>query len=140
MRTGQLCTALQLALSVCLSGAGLHAEDCPELLSTIPGVNAATVAAWGSYAYVGGIDVGGQASLRVVDVTDPTLPVVVGVVPIAEPIGDIAVSSRYAYLAAGGLRVVDVSIPESPVEIGFCYTSGCAASVTLSRNCAFVAS
>jgi len=61
------------------------------------------------------------AGLRVVDVTDPTAPVEIGLLEFELPAAPVAlvVQENYAYVAAGkgGLRVVDISNPPTPVEV-----------------------
>ncbi len=140
MRLTRSVQLILLVIGALLASPGLTAADCPELLSTLPGANTTTVAAWGSYAYFGTTSVHGQTVLRVADVADPLLPQIVGELALSDPITGIAGSGSYAYLAAGGLRVVDVSNPESPVEVGFLGTPDCTSGIALFRNYAFVSS
>ena len=140
MRPTRCTQLILLVIGALLVSPGLPAEDCPELLNTVPEVGTTAVAAWGSHAYFGRFSVSGQAVLLVADVSDPALAQIVGELALSDPITGIAVSGNYAYLAAGGLRVVDVSNPASPVEVGFHGTPDCASGVALSRNYAFVAS
>ncbi|MCC7173499.1 MAG: DUF1349 domain-containing protein [Planctomycetes bacterium] len=72
----------------------------------------------GNYAYVSAY----QAGIRIVDVSNPSVPVVVGSFDppvLAEPYG-VAVSGNYAYVEDyyRGMRVVDISNPTSPFEVG----------------------
>ena len=58
--------------------------------------------------------------LRVVEVSDPAQPVVVGeMAPYAEPIWIVTAAGRYAYLADGGvnLRVVELTDSAHPIEV-----------------------
>jgi len=70
-----------------------------------------------TYAYVAAY----AAGLRVVDVSDPTTPIEVGIYEYELPAAPTAVTVRdnYAYVAAGrgGLRVMDISDPTAPVEV-----------------------
>jgi hypothetical protein len=67
----------------------------------------------GRYAYL----VGG--GLWIIDISNPTVPVEVGVLENDAFLGIVAVSGVYAYLAsADGLLIVDVSDPRHPVEAG----------------------
>jgi hypothetical protein len=61
------------------------------------------------------------AGLRVIDVSDPTVPVEVGVLDMYREAWDVEVVGDLAYVANGryrGLRVIDVSDPTAPREIG----------------------
>jgi hypothetical protein len=70
-----------------------------------------------TYTYVAAY----AAGLRVVDVSDPTTPIEVGICEYELPAAPTAVTVRdnYAYVAAGkgGLRVMDISDPTAIVEI-----------------------
>src|SRR5579863_7690148 len=75
----------------------------------------------GSYAVVAC----GDGGVAVVDVSDPTAPVVVGATPPDQPrAGSVTVRGHYAYVAAGeaavygGLHVVELADPTNPVEVG----------------------
>ena len=81
----------------------------------------------GSYAVVacGDGGEGGEGGLAVVDVSDPTAPVLVGTTPADQPrAGSVVVRGHYAYVAAGeegvygGLHVVELADPTDPVEVG----------------------
>jgi len=67
----------------------------------------------GNHAYL----VDYNAGLRVVDISDPTSPIVVGSLPMQALSVD--VSGDYAYLAAefDGLVIVDISDPADPIQI-----------------------
>jgi hypothetical protein len=95
------------------------------------------VAVQGWYAYVGM-----GPHLVVMDVGDPTRPVVLGRTGILpDVVQGVAVSAAYAYVADyyAGLRVIDVSNPSSPREVGFYDTSGTAYGVAVSGSYAYVA-
>jgi hypothetical protein len=91
------------------------AGDCAEAAGAWPWpygpVNA--VATVGDYAYFG-VD----SVLVVADVSDPALPVVVGMVDLPLPATDIAVSHSHAFVGTNGegLRIIDVHEPEAPFE------------------------
>jgi len=67
----------------------------------------------------------GSHGMRVIDVSDPSVPVEVGAyVRVLSDTYDVAVSGGYAYITDGptwGLQVVDVSTPSSPVVVGGYY-------------------
>ncbi len=117
----------------------------------VPGVYwvAQGVEVAGSLAYVVGGPYGGRASdgfgLRVVDVSDPFSPTLVGLLQSGLEGWwsgwDIAVAGRYAYLTAGraGLHVVDISNPAAPVEVAAYATLGLAHSLALAEGRAYVA-
>ncbi len=83
----------------------------------------------------------GSAGLRVVDVTNPALPVEVGSLQTPGFAWGVAVSGGLAFVANEdrGLRVVDVSTPAVPVEVGFVETLGYVWAVAVSGGHAFVA-
>jgi hypothetical protein len=69
----------------------------------------------GSHAYVAM----GSGGLRIVDVSDPIRPRVVG--RLTGDAWDVAATGAHAYISEGygGLRIVDVSNPASPQPVGF---------------------
>jgi hypothetical protein len=115
---------------VCLLAPPTFARDCPELVGRLPGP-IDTVAVSGDYAYLGG-----ESGLFIVDVSDPSVPRVVGDVGLSAQ--DVAVSGSYSFVAAGsaGLRVIDVSDPTAPVEVGS--TQRAASNVAVSGDYAYV--
>ena len=94
----------------------------------------------GNRAYL----VGGN-SLRIVDVTWPTSPAIMGQVSVSDDlkvgVHDVAVVGTLAYVAAGSrnLRVVNVSNPLAPVIIGTADTPGIARGVAVAGNYCFLA-
>jgi len=94
----------------------------------------------GSYAYLGGTSPIIEHTFSVADLSDPTLPEIVGELLLSDPIVAVQVSGSYAYLAAGGLRVVDVSNPTAPTEVGFQASPDCVSGVAVCGNYAFVSS
>lgn len=60
------------------------------------------------------------AGLRIVDVTNPAVPIEVGFYHTPGDAIDVAVANGLAYVAAfeGGLRIIDVSQPATPIEVG----------------------
>jgi hypothetical protein len=81
------------------------------------------VALAGNYAYVAKAN---PTSLQVVNISNPSSPVVVGTCFITIYGGwDVVVAGNYAYMTAAnsegwGLRVIDIANSSSPVEIGTC--------------------
>jgi len=94
----------------------VFAEDCIEINGR-----------W-AYGPANGIDVAGNLAflgsgsfLKVLDVSNPSTPTVLGEVMISGVVGEITVSGEIAYVideSTSALRVVDVSDPASPLEIG----------------------
>lgn len=95
----------------------------------------------GSYAYVAVRDSG----LRVVDVSNPSNPYVIGVLNYAVPGWGwdcgLDISGHYCYLTANGwedgLRVIDISNPAFPYQVGQC-SLWCARDVAVSGLHAYV--
>ncbi|MEZ4387125.1 MAG: FlgD immunoglobulin-like domain containing protein [Candidatus Krumholzibacteriia bacterium] len=91
----------------------------------------------GSLAYVteysGGLDV--------IDLADPTAPVLRGTASVVGNALNVAVQGDYAYVAAlsGGVRVVDVSDPDAPVEVSAMTTAPEAADIVVDGDLAYVA-
>jgi len=59
-------------------------------------------------------------TLKILDVTNPTSPEMLGLLELPSEIQDIACEEGIAYVAdlSAGLRIIDVSSPAAPVEIG----------------------
>ena len=91
----------------------------------------------GTLAYVAAITSG----LRVIDVSDPALPVEIGFVDTPGEATGVSVVGTLAYVADSdsGVRVIDVSDPALPVEIGFLDTPDFANGVALVGTLAYVA-
>jgi hypothetical protein len=89
--------------------------DNPSVLATCApsGINAGDVCVRGTRAYVADHECG----LRIIDITNPALPVSEGATPNAISASQVAVSGPYAFLVddAMGLRVVDITDPAAPV-------------------------
>ena len=101
------------------------------------------VAVDGKYAYIAD----GDEGLKIVDITNPKKPKLVGVYIPPGRAGGVAVSGNYAYLAADedGLRIIDVSKKNAPVEVAKYSPSGAeknnieAYAIKLSGHYAYVA-
>lgn len=94
----------------------------------------------GRYAYVGNSLIG-KDGLNIIDISDPFSPNIVS--SCADAAGDIAVSSNYAYLAAGdnGLEIVDISNPFSPRLISSLGGPlGAVSKIAVESNFAYLAS
>lgn len=102
------------------------------------GVNPRWVAIAGRYAYV--LNSTGL-NLQIIDVSNPTNPVVVGFVSTTAPASCVVVAGRYAYLVAGNstLQIVDVGNPSNPVTVSSVPTSGVPRSVAIAGHYAYVA-
>jgi hypothetical protein len=92
------------------------------------------VAVSGDYAYVTDFATG----LQVVDVADPTSPVVISSYDMSNALG-LAVRYDYVYVTGIGLSVVDVSDPENPTETGHFPSPDEAWDVAVSGDYAYVA-
>lgn len=76
----------------------------------------------GSYAYVTDGWAGSNVGLRVIDVSNPTDPQMIGSCYV-NYVKAISIFSNYAFIATGeGLKVIDVSLPSNPQEVGY-YTA-----------------
>jgi hypothetical protein len=93
------------------------------------------VALEGDHAFVGN-----RNTLRVIDVTDPTEPLLVTTLETPENVNDVKVRDGYAYLANGtsGFLVVDVRDPGAPALIGSLEVDGFFNSVALKGTSAYV--
>ncbi len=81
------------------------------------------------------------AGLKIVDVTDPIRPVLLGTCGTPGSANGIAISGSTAYVADGasGLRIIDISSPNDPCEVGFFDTPGSACAVVFRDNKAYIA-
>jgi hypothetical protein len=91
----------------------------------------------GDLAYVAD----GASGLRVIDVSDPALPVEVGALDTPHQAESVAVVGSLAYVAdrSSGVRIIDVSDPTSMVELGALDTPGNALDVEVVGDLAYVA-
>jgi len=113
----------------------LHAE-CPELAGREPGgIGFSAVAVAGDHAFIGA-----YSAFSIADISDPSVPRVVGEIGLPDRVRDVAVSGGYAYIATTlGLRVIDISTPTAPVEIGFNDAPAFASGVAVGGNYVYVA-
>ena len=113
-------------------GGGLFLEGGVVTGSPATGVSIAD-----GYAYVVGDD-----GLKVIDISNPAIPVVVGSVETPNPAWGVTIADGYAYVTAdsSGLQIIDISNPATPVIVGSvvtpAYTRG---SVRVSNGYAYVA-
>ena len=84
----------------------------------------------GNYAYVPH-----DLELSILDITDPSSPLLVSIY--GTTVSDVAVSGKYAYLAAGALEIVDITNPAAPKLAGS-YDSISASYVAVSDDYAYV--
>ena len=92
----------------------------------------------GSYAYVAD----NQSGLQVINVIDPTNPVISGTYDTPGNAWGIFIQGDYAYVAdqASGLQIIDISNPSNPIYAGSYDTLDDAYGVFLQDNYAYVAS
>ena len=91
----------------------LSPPELANIIATVPVDAYEGVTAVNGLVYVGDSD-----GMAIVDVTDPTLPSILGRVPLPRYPRDIAVHDQFAYATTGRLlHVIDVSDPTAPVLI-----------------------
>lgn len=90
-----------------------------------------------NYAYIADSENG----LVIVDVSDPSSPVLAGRSDVNGSADNVAVEGDYAYVTDenNGLRIIDVSHPSLPVLVGNYDTGGTARGLAVSQNHAYVA-
>ena len=112
--------------------------ECTSVGSSGKHANAYDVRTVGNYAYVAD----GESDLKILDVTAPSNPTLVGSYKTIDISYGIFVAGNYVYLAAGsaGLHIVDVSNPAAPSYVGSYLTPGIAYGVDVVGNYAYVAS
>ncbi|MGD0949142.1 MAG: hypothetical protein ABSA52_17160, partial [Candidatus Binatia bacterium] len=87
----------------------------------IPGGSGSDIKIAGTLAYVAS----GTAGLQIIDVSNPTVPTVIGSVTTPKAAVSAAVGSGYAYVGAtGAIYVVDVHYPTRPFIAGSIATTG----------------
>jgi len=117
--------------------AGLSTIDCfgpPHSISSIStNGDARNIYIQNSYAFIAN---GLNAGLTILDVTNPSNPVLVSNLPLEGLAQGIFVSSNYAYLANGenGLEIIDISDVNSPSLISNLDIQGFASSVFADDN------
>lgn len=106
-------------------------EPCdPDYFATIaPASFTRDVEIVGDYLYVLDENVleQDQTGLRILDISNPAAPVLVGALTTPGQASDIAIAGDRAYIAdggMGGLLVLDISDPASPVMLGSLDTPG----------------
>jgi len=99
----------------------------------------------GKYAYVSNttiVTTGYEFVLRVVDISDPTNPAVVGTYTSTsfDFSFSVFVADQYAYVAerTGGLQIIDVSTPASPALVGTLSIADGSSSVVVAGNYAYI--
>jgi hypothetical protein len=83
----------------------------------------------------------GQVGLQLVDISDPALPQLLGIVDTPGTAQHVDARGGYAYVADGseGLQIIDVNDPNSPVIIGNFATPGYAYDIVTIGNVAYIA-
>lgn len=111
-------------------------QDSFELVSHYAGSYHDIALGQGGLAYLGD-----TLGLRVLDVSDPAQPVLVGFLATGGAIVDVELSGDLAYLAdyANGLRIVDISDPAQPQALGSLATPDTADDIAIQGNYAYVA-
>lgn len=101
-----------------------------------PGGTAAHMAMAGHHAYT----VDYKDRFRVIDLTNPAVPIEVSSLADIWRTSDVEAVGDYAYLAASypGMQIIDVTNPAAPVEVGHCLDQGYPYGVTVSDNYAYV--
>ncbi len=109
----------------------------PKLIGNLPGFGYAVYTS-GKYAYIAG---GSKSGLKVVDISDPYNPTVVGTYDTPGTAYDVYVVNNYAYVADGdtGLLIINVADPTAPSLIGAYDTPGVAQGVYVLDDFAYVA-
>jgi hypothetical protein len=81
------------------------------------------------------------SGVRILDVSDPTLPAEVSAIDTPGTANSVALAGDYAYVAdwGGGLQILEVSDPAFPSESGFHETEQAAWAVAISGSRAFIA-
>jgi len=97
------------------------------------------VAISGDYAYVADYDYG--SGLQVIDISNPTVPMLAGSCDAPGSACGVAISGDYAYVAdwGSGLQVIDISNPTAPALAGSYDTPHDARGVAISGDYAYVA-
>ena len=71
------------------------------------------------YAYLAGYATSGGGKLKIVDITNPLSPSIVGTYTAPDDILDVSIQGSYAYVETEtSLKVVSISTPALPVEVG----------------------
>jgi hypothetical protein len=76
----------------------------------------------------------GVSGLRIIDVSTPAAPRVVGVLSTPGYTEDVAVQGNYAYIIDGLLRIVDVSNPANPIVVSSYRTEYASVAVAVAGN------
>lgn len=148
-KSGDLdCLALARSggMSYAVSEHTLSIRETPETITSklklidsgqAPGEALNDIAVSGATAFVSSTATGG-GNLRLVDVSNPTAPVLRAALPIAG-IESLAASDSIAYLAAGDLVIVDGHDPAHPAIISTLATAGAACDVAVDGSLVYVA-
>lgn len=82
-----------------------------------------------------------SGKLEIVDVSSPSLPVVMGWLALPSEGSNVSISGDYAYVAdrSDGVRIIDIRDPRNPSEVGFYRTADSALDAVVSGNVAYVA-
>ena len=116
--------------------AGAHDLAGVDVIGRWPHGPAQAVANAGDLLYMGS-----GARMRVIDISDPVSPTVVGEVWLPGVVEDLAVDEGYAVVALGddGVRVVNVNVPTAPRVVGAVDTPGNALGIAVADGYVYVA-
>lgn len=97
-----------------------------------------------NYAYIGvaaTVHNSLQSGLHIVDISDPSAPVLTGSYMTAGVTNDVDLSGNYAFLADSlrGLLIIDISDPANPDSVGRYATAGPAWALDIDNNLAYIA-
>jgi hypothetical protein len=127
-------------LAVATSGRGLETLTVSPLafVGSVVIAGAVDVALSGDYAYVST----SASGIQIVDVSDPSLPAVIGSEPVPGAAGELGVAGSHLFAADGadGLRIYDLSDPAAPAFLASPSLPEGADGVTVAGTLAFVRS
>ncbi len=134
-----------LGLLTVVGGPSAIAQDCvdySDYLRWVGGMHgdfrAIAITDGGDYACIGG-SFGDH--FRMVDISDPIDPEIIGGLTLPQTVNDVTVVGNYAYVANHdyGLSVIGITDPRNPLRVGYVVTSGRARAVAVDGQYAYLA-